>query len=31
MVETFKRLVETTVEAPELLDSWLPQAEPTRP
>jgi rhamnosyl/mannosyltransferase len=31
MVETFKRLVETTVEAPELLDRWLPQAEPTRP
>jgi rhamnosyl/mannosyltransferase len=31
MVETFNRLVETTVEAPELLDSWLPQAEPTRP
>jgi glycosyltransferase involved in cell wall biosynthesis len=29
MVGAFKDLVETTVRAPELLDTWLPHAEPT--
>ncbi len=29
MVGAFKDLVETTVRAPELLDTWLPYAEPT--